>query len=333
MLLCSVGILRAVEYTVITSWVWWFTRMHRWCIVGTVFELVLCCFHWCHLLPCLPSCLQTTLTLSSSVTYSLRSPACSQCSSSLRTSFSAKRCADDNALYLYLLDCEVSLISYACLLHFVWAVAEAKCVVVTAVYVCVCLSLAAFQHYCTDPDVSWQNGRGCPVVLQYWVDLQSVHGFCCYGNIAPNAECQLVLVFAVCLVNTGASEENLWEKWCRIYISCCCCRMLHVRCDVSHISVSHTHRRPSPLTSVSKHWRRLKAPTPASGLASSSLHSPLDSWDMGCWRASIKAPAPVPCHSIISANSHTGWLWKLRHIYTVSQKSSHLVTVCNFVKS
>ena len=219
MLLCSVGILRAVEYTVITSWVWWLTRMHRWCIVGTVFELVLCCFHWCHLLPCLPSCLRTTLTLSSSVTYSLRSPACSQCSSSLRTSFSAKRCVDDNALYLYLLDCEVSLISYACLLHFVWAVAEAKCVVVTAVYVCVCLSLAAFQHYCTDPDVSWQNGRGCPVVLQYWVDLQSVHGFCCYGNIAPNAECQLVLVFAVCLVNTGASEENLWEKWCRIYIS------------------------------------------------------------------------------------------------------------------
>ena len=25
---------------------------------------------------------------------------------------------------------------------------------------CVCLSLAAFPHYCTDPDVSWGNGRG-----------------------------------------------------------------------------------------------------------------------------------------------------------------------------
>ena len=25
---------------------------------------------------------------------------------------------------------------------------------------CVCLSLAAFPHYCTDPDVSWENGRG-----------------------------------------------------------------------------------------------------------------------------------------------------------------------------
>jgi len=29
----------------------------------------------------------------------------------------------------------------------------------------VCLCLAAFPHYCTDPDVSWRNGRGCPVVV------------------------------------------------------------------------------------------------------------------------------------------------------------------------
>jgi len=29
-------------------------------------------------------------------------------------------------------------------------------------YVCVtvCLSLAAFPHYCTDPDITWGNGRG-----------------------------------------------------------------------------------------------------------------------------------------------------------------------------
>jgi len=28
--------------------------------------------------------------------------------------------------------------------------------------VCVsdCLSLAAFPHYCTDPDIIWENGRG-----------------------------------------------------------------------------------------------------------------------------------------------------------------------------
>jgi len=26
----------------------------------------------------------------------------------------------------------------------------------------VCLSVAAFAHYCMDPDASWGNGRGCP---------------------------------------------------------------------------------------------------------------------------------------------------------------------------
>jgi len=81
--------------------------------------------------------------------------------------------------------------------------------------VCVCLSvylshrdrniisLAAFPHYCTDPDVTWGNGRECPVVVHYLEDLQSVHGFRCYDNIAPNAKCQRVLVLAVCPVSTG----------------------------------------------------------------------------------------------------------------------------------
>jgi len=49
----------------------------------------------------------------------------------------------------------------------------------THLHVClcmyVCLSLAAFPHYCTDPDVTWGNGRRCPVVVHYWADLQSVN--------------------------------------------------------------------------------------------------------------------------------------------------------------
>jgi len=40
--------------------------------------------------------------------------------------------------------------------------------------------------------------------VHYWVDLQSVHGFHCYGNIAPNAKCQQVLVLPLCL---------LTERW------------------------------------------------------------------------------------------------------------------------
>ena len=66
--------------------------------------------------------------------------------------------------------------------------------------VSVCLSCYAFPHYCMDPDVTWENGRGYPLVVQYWADLQSVHGFCCYGNIMPNVKCQRVLVLALCLV-------------------------------------------------------------------------------------------------------------------------------------
>ena len=50
----------------------------------------------------------------------------------------------------------------------------------------VCLSLAAFRnftHCCTDPDVTWGNGTGCPLVVPYWADLQSVHGFRFCDNI------------------------------------------------------------------------------------------------------------------------------------------------------
>jgi len=65
----------------------------------------------------------------------------------------------------------------------------------------VCLSLAAFPHYCMDPDVGSGNGRGCSLVVHYWADLQSVHGFRCYDHIAPNVKCQRVLVLALCLVH------------------------------------------------------------------------------------------------------------------------------------
>jgi len=57
--------------------------------------------------------------------------------------------------------------------------------VCVAVCVSVCLSAAACPHYCKDPDVTWGSGRGCPLVMHYWADLQSVHRFRCYDNIAP----------------------------------------------------------------------------------------------------------------------------------------------------
>jgi len=63
----------------------------------------------------------------------------------------------------------------------------------------VCLSLATFPQYCRDPGVRWGNGSGCPLVVHYWPNLQSVHGFHCYDNIAPNAKYQRVLVVALCV--------------------------------------------------------------------------------------------------------------------------------------
>jgi len=55
--------------------------------------------------------------------------------------------------------------------------------VVTRVCVSACLSAAACPHYCTDPDVIWGSGRGCPLAVHCWADLQSVRGLRRYGNI------------------------------------------------------------------------------------------------------------------------------------------------------
>jgi len=52
----------------------------------------------------------------------------------------------------------------------------------THLCVCVCLSVCSqlHSHTCTDPDVTWGSGRGCPLVVHSWADLQSVHKLRCY---------------------------------------------------------------------------------------------------------------------------------------------------------
>jgi len=76
--------------------------------------------------------------------------------------------------------------------------------IVTAVCVClsICLSLTAFLHYCTDPDLTWGNGRGCPLVLHYWVDLKPVHGFHCstYRHMRNVSECLCSLMCLVIII-------------------------------------------------------------------------------------------------------------------------------------
>ena len=68
------------------------------------------------------------------------------------------------------------------LTDYVSRIDHVKCIVVSGVRVFVCLSAAACLHYCADPVVTWGTGRGCPLVVQCWADLQSVHGLLCYGN-------------------------------------------------------------------------------------------------------------------------------------------------------
>jgi len=47
-----------------------------------------------------------------------------------------------------------------------------------SVCLCVCLSVRGrTSTLCTDPDVTWVSGRDCPLVVHYWTNLQSVHGF------------------------------------------------------------------------------------------------------------------------------------------------------------
>jgi len=84
---------------------------------------------------------------------------------------------------------------------------EAKCISVTAVcvYVCLPVSRPTLLH---GPGCKWGNGRGCPLVVHPWADLQSVHGFRCYDTIAPNAKCQRVLVLALCLVTSHFSRHT-----------------------------------------------------------------------------------------------------------------------------
>jgi len=97
-------------------------------------------------------------------------------------------------------DAALSIVSVKCnclpniLLHCEWGMVK----YIYWSWPSVCLSLAAFPHYCTDPGVTCGNGW-MHFSVHYWSVLQSVHGFHCCDNIAPNAKCQWVLVLALWL--------------------------------------------------------------------------------------------------------------------------------------
>ena len=57
--------------------------------------------------------------------------------------------------------------------------------------------IPTLQH---GPGCKLGNGTGCPLVVHYRADFQSVHRFRYYDNTAPNAKFQRVLVLGLCLV-------------------------------------------------------------------------------------------------------------------------------------
>jgi len=73
---------------------------------------------------------------------------------------------------------------------------------------CVCLSLAAVPHHCTDSDVALGNGRGCPPVVHYLADLQSAHDFRCYDNIRL---CKLIALYTA---NAYSAEREMSASAC-----------------------------------------------------------------------------------------------------------------------
>jgi len=79
----------------------------------------------------------------------------------------------------------------------------AKCIVVTRVSVCVCLSRYVRDRMPTllhGPGCHLGSGRGCPLVVHYWADLQSGHVLRCYGNITRTRNVsEYMPVLALCL--------------------------------------------------------------------------------------------------------------------------------------
>ena len=87
---------------------------------------------------------------------------------------------------------------------------QAKCIVCLSVCVCVPCRMPTLLHVMYH-DVTWGNNRGCPLVVHYWTDLQSVRGFCWYGNSLTHC-CAWP---AEVVVTSMLTDPRLWS--CQVY--------------------------------------------------------------------------------------------------------------------
>jgi len=93
----------------------------------------------------------------------------------------------------------------------------------------VCLSVCLSLLHSRTTAHNLGNGRGCPLVVQYWADLQSVHGFRCYDNTHV---CKLIALYTA----------NAYSAECKMQANACTRSMagyhLHLSCKRLH---THIH--------------------------------------------------------------------------------------------
>ena len=89
---------------------------------------------------------------------------------------------------------------------------DAKCTLVTRVcLVCLSVCLSVPRRIPTllhGSGCNFGNGSGCPLVVHYWADLQSLHGPRCYDNIAQTrniSEYTCLYSFYAWFYNSGAA--------------------------------------------------------------------------------------------------------------------------------
>ena len=63
---------------------------------------------------------------------------------------------------------------------------HARLCVCVSVCLSVCGRMPTLLH---GPGCNLGSGRGCPLVVHYWADLQAVHGLRCYGNTRNAWQC------------------------------------------------------------------------------------------------------------------------------------------------
>jgi len=73
-------------------------------------------------------------------------------------------------------------------------------VLVTRVCLCVCLSVPRrIPTLLHGPGCDLGSGRRCPLVVYCWADLQAVHGFRCYDDIAQTCLCVILSLVPRCI--------------------------------------------------------------------------------------------------------------------------------------